>query len=208
MYDEKEDMIDRLKAEVQSLRDRNSELTGISATNFSPRPDNNLIQLQLDTSYLLSNIEHFLRGDTVIIDDKGNEIYQRPQDPDQIVLNEFGINLVMSTIGEYIDKNTFLSFYTVERIYEILADLGEELSDVIFCNYEKMGLTTEFKKSRYKLIVLTILHTIESAYRRAISGKAVEELNTSRLYTPSSASQMRTMNAPIKKPGFFNKLPW
>lgn len=207
MFDEKDEIIDKLKQEAQMLRDRNSELTGISATNFTPMRDNNLIQLQIDSSVLLSNIEHFLKGDTVIIDDKGNEIYTSPADKNQITLNEHGVNLIMSTIGQYIDKNTFLSFYTVERINEILADLGDELADVILCNYEKMGLTSEFKKSRYKLIVLTILHIIESAYRRAIGGKAMEELNTSRLYTPSSQLN-NNLQTPIKKPGLFNKLPW
>ena len=71
------------------------------------------------------------------------------------------------------------------RINEILADLAEELAKFIYCNYEKMGMDTEFKKTRFELTVITIIHSIESAYRRAISGNTMRELNSSRIFTQS-----------------------
>lgn len=115
------------------------------------------------------------------------------QDPDNekekdlIVLNDFGVNSIMLIIGNYIDKNTTLSFYKEERINEILSDLGTELTHFIFCNYEKMGMDTEFKKSKYPMIVLNIIHIIESAYRRALEGREKEIINTANIsYTQPS----------------------
>ena len=57
-----------------------------------------------------------------------------------------------------------------KRIYEILADLGDEMRKYILCNYERMGLTSEFKKSKYALIVITLLNMIETSYRNSIDG--------------------------------------
>ncbi|KKL06301.1 hypothetical protein LCGC14_2597380, partial [marine sediment metagenome] len=87
-------------------------------------------------------------------------------------------NSIMQILGNYINKNIILSYYDEERIYEILGDLGDELALFLYCNYEKMGMTTEFKKSRYILLVLNLLHIIESAYRRALHGNAMEQINT------------------------------
>ena len=89
----------------------------------------------------------------------------------------------MSIIGNYIDKNTILSFYDEMRINEILADLGDEMANFIYCYYEKMGMDTEFKKTRFQLTVITILHSIESTYRRSLRGKTMEDLNSSRIFT-------------------------
>ena len=44
-------------------------------------------------------------------------------------------------------------------------------------------MDTEFKKTRFQLTVITILHSIESTYRRSLRGKTMEDLNSSRIFT-------------------------
>lgn len=196
-----DDFLTKLQAENSELRERNAQITAHSS--FQGQEDSNPIEFQIDTGEMLGKIEHFLRGEYVTQDENGNEFWAKPKktiivedkkgkegtleivDDDLILLNEYGVNSVLTIIGSYIDKNTILSNYDDMRINEILADLGDEMANFIYCNYEKMGMNTEFKKTRFQLLVLTILHTIESTYRRSIRGKTAEDINTSRLFTQS-----------------------
>ncbi len=102
----------------------------------------------------------------------------------------------MEIVTKYLDKNTVLSNYKEERIYEILADIGEEMTLVVFCNYEKMGMDTAYKKSKFRIIVVTTLHIIESTYRRALGGKTSEDLNQSRIVTQSDSIGHQAIHNP------------
>jgi hypothetical protein len=92
------------------------------------------------------------------------------QDNSRINLNEYGVVEVMNILSLYITKETFLSYYKEERIYEICGDLGNQLNKFFLINSKAMGLDTEYKKTKYPLIIVTILHSVESAYRRALLG--------------------------------------
>lgn len=187
--------LDNLELENKKLRTKNIEYeTYISNTSFNTPENSNIVELQIEMGDILEMIEHFLKGDIQVTDGEGNTYYSPPTktikvkekgkmitkaiiDHNLIILNSFGVNSIMHILGNYINKNTTLSFYTEERINEILADLGDEINKFILCNYEKMGMTTAFKKSKYELIVITILHAIESAYRKSIGGETMKEIN-------------------------------
>ena len=96
--------------------------------------------------------------------------YVEVVDDEKKPLNEYGVAEFMRTISMYVTKETFLSYYTEERIQEIMGDLGDALNNFLYCNYEKMGMDSKFKESKYTILILNILHTIESCYRRAIGG--------------------------------------
>lgn len=216
---EGEDFLQKLQNEADELRQKNTQLnTALSSSAYQGNEDANLIQYQVDTGEMLGKIEHFLRGEYIAVDKDGNEYWAKPMknvriqnkrtkkitekeiiDKDHILFNDYGVNSVMSIIGNYIDKNTILSFYDEMRINEILADLGNELANFIFCNYEKMGMDTEFKKTRFQLVVLNILHIVESAYRRAIRGKTMEDINTSRIFTQLESMGGGRSPMPTKK---------
>ncbi len=76
------------------------------------------------------------------------------------------------------------------RVFEILYDLGNELADLVYINYEKMGLDTVEKKSRSIILVMNILHIIESAYNRALGGEERDSLRSARLVTQSDNLHM------------------
>jgi len=211
MSEETDNYIDQLEEESKALRNQNSQLQGIAKGNVyqNNNEESNIIQHQLDTAEMLSRIEHFLKGDYITIDAEGNEVYTVQSNEDLILFNEYGVNSIMLIISNYLDKMTILSFYDEMRINEILADLGDELANFIFCNYEKMGMTTEFKKSRYNLIVLNILHSIESAYRRALGGKEREEIHSTRILTQSDMlGNPRRSQLPRKKFNLFSPKSW
>ena len=231
---EDDDFLKQLEAERNELRDKNTQLnTAISTATYQGQEGSNLIEFQIDTGEMLGKIEHFLRGEYIAIDPEGNESWAKPRkkviiDEEKIVkgkktivkkeievlntelilFNDYGVNAILSIIGNYIDKNTILSFYDEMRINEILADLGDELSNFIFCNYEIMGMDTEFKKTRFQLTVVTILHSIESTYRRALKGKTFMDLNSSNIVTQSDNFGNRQHTPMKKKFNLFDKSTW
>jgi hypothetical protein len=99
-------------------------------------------------------------------------------DEDKKPLNEYGVAELMRIMSMYITKETFLSYYSEERINEILGDLGDALNNFLYCNYEKMGMNTKFKESKYMLICINLLHAVESCYRRALEGNEQENIRT------------------------------
>ena len=201
MTEEKDDMITQLLNQNEDLTNKNlkqeTALAGMGALNTN----SNIIQYQLDSIEILDKLERFYKGEYIGLDDEGNQTWKTPTDKDLIPLNEFGVNSMMEIVTKYIDKNTSLSYYSEERIYEILADLGDEITLFIFCNYEKMGMDTYFKKTKFRILVLTTLHLIESTYRRAIRGKTSDDLNQSKIVTQSDiiGNRMPQVVNPKKK---------
>lgn len=170
----------------KELRNKNAELTQVMVGSaFSNSPDDTLIHYQLETDKILERIEHFLRGDQIKIDG-GNVYYEKPTDEKLINFNEYGVSELMRIISMYVTKETFLSNYEEERINEILADLGDAIANFIYCNYEKMGMDTKYKESKYVLIVINILHTVESCYRRALGGEEMKGLRQRAIVTQTS----------------------
>lgn len=184
------DDFENLQEYAKKLEVENTKLSAtssLSAAAATQSKDGNLIYYQLETPEILLKLEKFYRGEYLTRDKKGNTDWHVPEDSGLIPLNNFGVNLLMETVTKYIDKNTLLSNYKEERVYEIMADIGDELTLVIFCNYEKMGMDTAFKKTKFRLIVTTTLHIIESSYRRALDGRTGEQINQSKIVTQSDS---------------------
>jgi len=113
--------------------------------------------------------------------------YVEVSDEDKKPFNDYGVAELMRIISMYVTKETFLSYYSDERINEILADLGDALNNFLYCNYEKMGMDTKFKESKYTIICLNLLHAIESCYRRAIEGMEQDNLRTRSIVTQNQS---------------------
>ena len=101
--------------------------------------------------------------------------YVEVVDEEKKPLNEQGVQEIMRIISMYVTKETFLSNYEEDRINEIMGDLGDAINNFLYCTYEKLGMDSKFKESKYTIIILNILHTVESCYRRAIGG--AEQIN-------------------------------
>lgn len=142
--------------------------------------DSNFLHLQISTEEMLNKLEHFYRGDVRTYVD--GEVYWEPQDnKDLVTFNEFGVTSMMEIVTKYIDRNTILSDYTEQRIYEIIGDIGDEIINLLLWNYKQLGMDTYFKKTKFRIIVTTTVHIIESAYRRAKGAKTLEKLNESKV---------------------------
>ncbi len=179
------------------------DLSAYAYNNIQNQSQDNLVVFQLELDNILERIEHLLKGDILTEDKDGNFIYTTPQDKSLILLNQYGSQLIVSVISSYLNRNTILSNYKEERIYEILYDLGNELADLIYINYEKMGLDSKEKQSRFPLIVMSILNMVESAYNRALQGNELESLRSARVVTQSQPlGQQVSYSQPQPKSGF------
>lgn len=156
----------------------------------------NLIQWQLELDNILERIENLLRGHVLTDDGNGNIDFRPPEDKSLVILNEYGVQLVMNFISFYMNRNTILSNYKEERINEILRSVGHTLSDVFYINYEKMGLDCVEKRSRYPLLVESILNVVESAYLRALHGEERDSLRKARI-----VNQTQSLSPPLAQAG-------
>lgn len=209
-----DDFVNGLVEENQGLSSRNNQyVSALSSAGIINRDNQNLAIWQVDEANLLERIEHYLRGDKTYIDEKGNTGYKKQKNKELILLNDFGVSGIMEILSRYIDKGLSLSYFTDEaRINEIIADIGDEIADYFLCNYDKMGMDTPFKRSKFKILVLTTLHNIEFTARKAIKAKQMEEINTGRIITQQEGinhfngqvSQFRQRGIFSKVKGFFS----
>lgn len=206
-----EDMIEELIRQNEQKDSHIQKMSSALNSFTGTTKDQNIAQYQIETKELLMDLYHFYRGEYEAYDDEGNKFWAIPEDNEQIPFNEFGVSSMMEIITKYINKNTTLSFYSEERIYQILGDIGEELILFILCNYEKLGMNTYFKKTKFKVIVVTTLHMIESAYRKAIMGHTLTEINQSKIVTQTDSYGNRPPIYPSPqktKQGLSRYLPW
>ena len=204
-----EEYLEQLEKQYKEQGNKVNELAGFTSSSMQNQ-DSNLIIWQLELDNILERIEHLLKGDVVAEDNEGNMSYTKPEDESLIILNDYGVQLIMNVISFYLNRNTILSNYDEVRIYEILFDLGNELTDVIDINYEKMGLSAVEKKSRCILLIMNILNTIESAYKRSLSGGERDSLRSARVVT-QSLSPAGNMISPVQRKkhgGILNPKNW
>ncbi|KKM22078.1 hypothetical protein LCGC14_1629040 [marine sediment metagenome] len=206
---ESQSVINELNLELQETRNKNVSLQGaLSGSSFQGNTENP-ISYQLDTSELKNQLEHFLKGDYIATNEEGEEYWKTQDDPEKVYFNSYGISSIMSKISLYLDKMTFLSNNDEQRIYEILAELGDALINFIYYSYEKMGMDTEFKRTNYELIIISLLNTIENAYKRSLRGATLDIINSSRLYTDNGgALNHHQLLAQKKKFSVFKPSTW
>jgi len=136
--------------------------------------------MEHDSNTILTKLKN------IRLKNKGYRYIEIP-DEEKKPMNEYGVYECMRILSMYVSKETFLSNYTDDRINEIMWDLGRELNKFIYCNYEKMGMDTKFKESKYAMIVLNLLHIIESCYRRALDSSEQEFLRMRSIVTQSQS---------------------
>jgi hypothetical protein len=114
---------------------------------FAPQNQDNLIKWQLELDNILERAEHILRGDKLEFDSYRNLIWNRNTNPDDNILNEYGVSEVMRILSMYLNRNTILSDYEPEEINIKVLDFGRELNDLFFMKYEEMGLDVSFERA-------------------------------------------------------------
>lgn len=167
--------------------------------------DSNFLHVQISTDELLKKLENFYRGRVEKYDPRTNtKSWVDPEDKRLQTFNDIGVASMMEIVSRYIDKNTTLSSYREERIFEIIGDLGDDLILFIQTNYKEMGMDTPLKKTKFRMIITTTCHIIESAYRRALHGMTLEKLNETKAIHQFETPNSRSPENP-RPPGFLQR---
>lgn len=176
----KEDPKTKIKYFIQEIKEakKGTELLKEVLVKIENKDKEEIYILEEDSKKILKKLEK------IKLTNKGYR-YIEILDEDKKPFNEYGVTELMRILSTYVTKETFLSFYDEERINEILGDLGDALNDFLYCNYEKMGMDTKFKESKYTMICLNLLHMIENCYRRALKGAEQENLRKRAIVTQS-----------------------
>ncbi len=151
----------------------------LATTVFSSEENDNLVKWQLDIKEELVRIEHLLKKHVPKRDNKGNEFFAEPDEENKL-FNDWGVNEILHILAWYLCKNIILSNFKEDDIRVRCEQFGNELTDFIFNNYEKMGLTDKDKIKHYPMVVMNIINTVEAAYNRALNGGERESLRTAR----------------------------
>jgi len=185
MTSEKEytDYINKLENAYEAektQREKYETQMGKQSSLYGDSSDTNLIQWQLELDNILERIDHLLRGHTLEFDQQGNLIWKEPKDPNQAIMNEYGVQEILRILSLYLNRNTILSNYDEETIQDKVYDFAMELSDLIYMKYEDFGLDSEEKRKLYPMIVREIVDVIHSAYLRALNGGERQSLREAR----------------------------
>jgi len=145
---------------------------------FTRGEEENLIKWQLELDSILERIEHILRGDEVSY--RNGDVCWSPAKEGETILNNYGVNKILKIISSYLNRNTILSNYDEPTINFKVYDIGCEISDTIFLEYEKMGLSDIDKRKEYPMLVRQIVDMIHSSYLRALNGGERDSLREAR----------------------------
>lgn len=205
-----EDYIEALRRKIENDNfnsvNSNVGLSSNSQTNL------NLIEFQLDFTQNLEKIERLLKGMVLKFDSKGNEKWVSPENKSMLIFNEIGVQEIMRVCNMYLDKNLVLSNYTEEEIINRVNVFGNEISDLIFLNYDEFGMDSEYKRKHYSMVVMAIVDMVESAFRRSIGGAENNNLRTARMVTQTETNQRLNQNLsqgnPEQKFSIFKPKTW
>jgi len=120
-----------MNLDLQRTRNNQSVISAFSGSDNA-----NLIQYQLDFSDEKEYIDHLLRGHIIKKGDNGIEYWAEPTDPTSKTLTDYGVERLMNIINFYLSRNIILSNYKHEVIDDKMKDIGWEISDTIFLEYE------------------------------------------------------------------------
>ena len=174
-------VLDIYGQEIEQLKASQGVGYNQAISGFSQQQKQNLVEWQLDFRTELEDIEHLLRSDIIVIDEKGNEVWKPNPDKDEIVFNDVGVNAILREIRLLVNKNKVLSNYDLDEIRLRVQLMGNELRSFIYNSYEHFGIDTAYKEDSYPTIVLLITDMIEASYRRALNGEERRDLNSARI---------------------------
>ncbi len=123
----------------------------VANSTFQGNDDKNLIELQIEMDTILETLDHSLRGHVLKHDEKGNYVWQEPDDSSSKILSEAGVQALLRILTVYLSRNTILSNYEEKVIDKRVYDIGIEISDLIFTNYEDFFFSSGFEYFASKL---------------------------------------------------------
>jgi len=130
--------IEAIEAELADAKIKNLQMQNQfgQSSVFPPQQDKNIVEFQLSLDRTIDKIFHLLSSHELKRSEEGNEIWVEPKDDRMKVFSQYGVSRIMNIISFYLTKDNLLSSYDETRIITVMRDLGIELSDLIYNDYE------------------------------------------------------------------------
>src|SRR3990167_5615447 len=127
-----------------------------------------LTRWTLDSSDVIDEVEHKLRGE---IWDNSSERYIKKYDE---LLNDKGINIMMSILHTHLTKNFKLTVLAEHEVLAISKAVRKDIIKLLFIYYKEYGA----EKSKLSLIVNMVDHPIFVHLKSALNGETLKFLKT------------------------------
>ncbi len=137
MNEQEQQYLDGLRNQVNQKDAQVVSANKAANSVFQSNQDVNLIELQIEMDSILEKLDHSMRGHVLKLDGKGNYVWQEPDDSSSKVLSEAGVQALLRILSVYLSRNTILSNYDEKMIKDRVFDIGTEINDLIFTNYEQ-----------------------------------------------------------------------
>jgi len=192
--------LEELEQELQTLSQQNKKINSANLSMYNGGADENLIKWQLNLEQEKDRIFHILKGDRLKLNEKGNEYWVEPLDKNSAILNDYGIDYVMGVLESFLNRNIILSKFEDKRIDQICLDLGNQLTNDIYNDYENMGMDTIEKRKKYPMLIMKIIINIEASLKRALDGGERSSLrkvmSVTQIDNPLTRGQMPMVSQP------------
>lgn len=186
--------IQKLENEIQSQEVQKTQMNQHMATMFNKDDNANLVKWQLDIAEELERIEHLLKKHIPEIDNNGVVRWKEPENDEDKLFNEYGVQEILNILSWYLTKNIILSYFDEEEVGIRMKQFAFYLTDFIFINYEKFGLNTKEKIKHFPMVVVNIVNTVEAAYHRSLHGGERNSLRTARSVHQTEGMGMNNFN--------------
>jgi hypothetical protein len=133
-------------------------------------PEN--IRWLFDYEFLYTQIEAYLRGEALIYNPK-YESYTRKKVSEPL-LNDKGIQEVMTLVRSQINMLGALSYYDEERVYLICKYLHIDLANLLFINAEEFDV----KPHKIPIICDVVINNVEHNLRRSLGAMGLKSIIT------------------------------
>jgi len=157
----------------------------------SQNSEDNLVKWQLNLEEEKERIYHLLKGHRKTVDERNQEVWVEPDSKDSEILNDYGVDYIMGLLESFLNRNIILSNFDLDRIKEICFDLGNQINEDIYNDYDRMGLDTDDKRKKFPIIVLKVLVNVEASLRRAMNNG--ERLSLRRIMTVTQTDNASRM---------------
>lgn len=135
-----------------------------SKAGFAPEimtRDASLTRWQLESDDLLESLEHDLRGEYWVTDENGRGNWKKSENHTPF-LNEKGVKAIINILKPIVNRNTFLTNYSEERVNDLLFFLSNKITRTLYFNYDEFEISPEF----FPILNEMIQSFLESALRR------------------------------------------
>ncbi len=156
-----------------------------SVQNPQPYIDANVVMLQLDTSEIMNDVEHYLRCE--YFDQKTKSWTQKPNT--KPLLNETGINNLMAVVRSHLDKNHALTYYTEDQIFRIIM---QPLAIDLIWNVRNNWEYYDMNKNNADIILDVVINATFASVMRSREGATLDVFKNTQKVSTTFDSQKRT----------------